>query len=53
MITLDALKEFGADTEKGLTMCMGNEALYLKLVGSVPTEKSFDNLADALKKKGS
>ena len=51
MITLDALKEFGADTEKGLTMCMGNEALYLKLVGSVPTEKSFDNLADALKKK--
>ena len=47
MITLDALREFGADTEKGLAMCMGNEALYLRLAGSVPAEQSFD--AHALK----
>ena len=50
MITLEALREFGADTEKGLSMCMGNEALYLRLVGSVPGEKRFDDLADAVAK---
>ena len=50
MITLDALKSFGADTEKGLAMCMGNEALYLRLVGSVPTESKFETLSDAIEK---
>lgn len=51
MITIEALKEFGADTEKGLAMCMGNEALYLRLVGSVPGEPRFDDLISALEKK--
>lgn len=51
MITIEALKEFGADTEKGLNMCMGNEALYLRLVGSVPGEQRFDELVSALDKK--
>lgn len=51
MITLDALKEYGADTEKGLAMCMGNEALYLKLVGSVPAEQRFADLMKALEEK--
>ncbi len=51
MITLDALKEFGADTEKGLGMCMGNEALYLRLVGSVPKEPKFDGLRKSLEEK--
>ena len=50
MITLEALKSFGADTEKGLAMCMGNEALYLRLAGSVPGEERFDALSDAIKK---
>lgn len=48
MITLDVLKSLGVDTDKGLAMCMGNEALYLKLVNSVPTEKRFDDLAKAI-----
>ena len=48
MITLDALREFGADTEKGLAMCMGNEALYLRLAGSVPAEQSFDVLSRSI-----
>ena len=50
MLTLEALKQFGADTEKGLAMCMGNEALYLRLAGSVPGEERFDDLSDAIKK---
>lgn len=48
MITLETLREFGADTEKGLAMCMGNEALYLKLVSSVPSEPTFDALSRAV-----
>ncbi len=51
MITLEALNQYGADTEKGLAMCMGNEALYLRLVGSVPAETRFADLAGALEKK--
>ena len=51
MLTLDALKEFGADTEKGLAMCMGNEALYLRLAGSVPAEPRFAELAAAIERK--
>ena len=48
MITIEALKSLGVDTDKGLAMCMGNEALYLKLVNSVPTEKRFEDLAKAI-----
>lgn len=48
MITLEALREFGADTEKGLTTCMGNEELYLRLVNSVPAEQRFDDLSRAI-----
>ena len=51
MITLESLKEYGADTEKGLKMCMGNEALYLRLVGSVPEEPRFSDLINALNAK--
>ena len=51
MITLEALREFGADTERGLSMCMGNEALYLRLVGTVPAEPRFADLEKALEAK--
>ena len=48
MLTVDALKEFGADTEEGMGRCFGKEDFYLKLVKTVPGEKTFDRLADAL-----
>lgn len=48
MITIEALRKFGADTEKGLTTCMGNEELYLRLVNSVPAEQRFDDLSRAI-----
>ena len=51
MITLEALKQYGADTDTGLQRCMGNEALYLKLVGAACSETGFDTLADAVAKK--
>lgn len=51
MLTIDALRVFGADTEDGLRRCMGNEGFYLKLVGKVLEDKSFEALADAIARK--
>lgn len=48
MITLEKLKSFGANTEEGLGRCMGNEALYLRLVATIPGEKNFDRLKVAI-----
>ncbi len=48
MITIEMLRNFGADTEEGLARCYNNEALYLKLIGMLPNEKNFDNLSAAL-----
>ena len=48
MLTIEALKEYGADTEGGLRRCMGNEELYLKLVATVPGDGKFNELEDAI-----
>ena len=32
MLTIENLKAFGADTEDGVSRCMGNEEFYLKMV---------------------
>ena len=49
MLTIDKLNQFGVNTEEGLARCFGNEALYIKLVATIPTEKNFDKLDGALK----
>ena len=48
MITIEKLKEFGANIEEGLGRCYGNETLYLRLVKMIPGEANFDKLKDAL-----
>ena len=48
MLTIETLKEFGADTDVGVARCFGNNDFYLKLVRTVPDEKSFDQLSDAV-----
>ena len=48
MITIDTLREFGADTASGLGRCMNNEALCLKLVNKAVDDKNFDRLKDAV-----
>ncbi len=48
MITIESLKNFGANTEEGIARCMGNEALYLRLVAIIPAEKNFDRLKTAI-----
>ena len=51
MITIDRLKEFGANVDEGLGRCMGSEALYLKLVGSVSEEQNFEKLSTSIEAK--
>jgi len=48
MLTIDKLKEYGANVEEGLSRCMGQEAFYLKLVNMALQEASFDKLKDAI-----
>ena len=51
MLTIDALKQLGCNTDDGLTRCMGNEAFYFKLIGRVVDDKSFQALEDAVAAK--
>ena len=48
MVTIDKLKEYGADVKSGLERCVNNEALYLRLVGMVPTNAAFKELYNAI-----
>lgn len=48
MLTIEKLKEYGADVETGLSRCAGNENLYLRLVGICGEELSSNALGEAL-----
>ena len=47
MITVDALRAFGANTEEGLGRCLNNETFYLRLVGMALDDANFAKLEDA------
>ena len=47
-MTLDDLRSYGANVDEGLGRCMGMEAMYLRLVGTIETDASFDKLESAL-----
>ena len=49
MLTVEQLKEYGADVEEGLSRCANNEALYLRLVKICIEELMTCELGDALK----
>ena len=48
MITLDALKQYGANTAEGLARCLNNETFYLRMVGMALADKNFDKLKEAM-----
>lgn len=50
MLDLVSLREFGANVDEGLARCIGNEALYLRLVDTIFADKNFDTLAEAVNK---
>ncbi|MCR4889775.1 MAG: Hpt domain-containing protein [Ruminococcus sp.] len=51
MLNIDVLKEFGANTDEGISRCMGKEDFYLMLVGKVINDKRLTALESQLKEK--
>ena len=48
MISVEELRNAGADVESGLSRCLGNEALYIKLVNMGLGDAKFEELGTAL-----
>ncbi|MCR5078433.1 MAG: Hpt domain-containing protein [Bacilli bacterium] len=48
MLTIDSLKEYGANVEEGLTRCVNRESLYLRLVGKAAVSPDFERLETAI-----
>lgn len=51
MLTIDALRIYGADTPFGLQRCRGDESFYLGLVEMLISDEKFDLLAAAIKER--
>ena len=51
MITLDALRAFGADVDDGLRRCMNMEQFYLRPFGSLKGDTRVDDLKAAVEAK--
>ena len=49
MLTIEALKNYGANVEEGLSRCLGKEDFYLKLVNMALEDGSFERLKDAVR----
>lgn len=45
MLSIEKLREYGANTDEGLARCFNNESFYLDLVRMGLDDRSFDRLA--------
>ena len=52
MVTINILKEYGANTEEGLERCLQDEDFYLDLIPSALDKESYDALEAAVKAGG-
>ena len=50
-MTIEQLKEFGADVETGLQRCVNNEEFYLSMITKAISDDSFDKLKAAIDAK--
>ena len=48
MLTVEKLKDFGANTAEGLSRCINKEDFYIRMVNMVLADKNFDRLARAV-----
>jgi len=48
MLTIEALKAYGANTDEGLARCMNMEAFYLRIMGMVLVDDNFQKLKSAM-----
>ncbi|MBQ4486408.1 MAG: Hpt domain-containing protein [Oscillospiraceae bacterium] len=51
MITIDSLREYGANVEEGLARCMGKEEFYLMLVKKAAEDEKLIQLEKLLAEK--
>lgn len=51
MITIDSLREYGANVDEGLARCLNKEDFYIKMVNMGLADERFDKLADILAAK--
>ena len=51
MITIEALKDFGADVSEGMARCLNKEDFYLKMVNMGLNDARFNTIKDALDAK--
>ena len=51
MITVETLKEYGADTEDALARCMNNADFYLRLVGKSLDDDNYEKLKTMIAEK--
>ena len=49
MITVEALREYGANVEEGLSRCFNKEDFYIKLVSIALKDENVSKLDEALK----
>ena len=47
-MTLDALREFGANTAERMERCLNDESFYLEMVAMTLSDGSFEKLQDAM-----
>ena len=48
-MTLEDLRQYGANVEEGVSRCAGNEAFYLRLAEIIKNEQGFDRLENAIR----
>ena len=48
MLTIEKLKEYGADTDDGLKRCLNNADFYISMVQSIIPDTRIDDLAQAI-----
>lgn len=48
MLTLEKLKEYGANTAEGMGRCMNNEAFYLRMVNMALDDGVFERMRKAV-----
>ena len=47
MLTVDALRRLGVNTDEGLARCLNNEAFYIRLVNMALDDAGFEKLSSA------
>ena len=48
MLTIEKLRDFGANVDEALERCLNNEAFYLRLVDKELQDPHFEKLKDAI-----